>query len=163
VAIFGGVYFVVVTAAEVMGFGTSSSGLAAFAKSPSLLGDLGSSYVGSWVGNVITAGTTVSAFGCCLASTVAAARVVYAMSRDSFGSRHLGAANRWGTPAAATGLPARASPRRRRRAPWPRIHELAHRPRRRLGRQNQVRRAIYRDLERSTGRLPLFSCDGVWF
>jgi amino acid transporter len=46
----------------------------------------------------------VSAFGCCLASTVAAARVVYAMSRDSFGSRHLGAANRWGTPAAATGL-----------------------------------------------------------
>ena len=104
VAIFGGVYFVVVTAAEVMGFGTSSSGLAAFAKSPSLLGDLGSSYVGSWVGNVITAGTTVSAFGCCLASIVAASRVVYAMSRDTFGSRHLGAANRWGTPAAATGL-----------------------------------------------------------
>jgi amino acid transporter len=104
VAIFGGVYFVVVTAAEVMGFGTSSSGLGAFAHSPSLLGDLGSSYVGSWVGNVITAGTTVSAFGCCLASTVSAARVVYAMSRDTFGSRHMGAANRWGTPAAATGL-----------------------------------------------------------
>ena len=104
VAIFGGVYFVVVTAAEVMGFGTSSSGLTAFAKSPSLLGDLGSSYVGSWVGNVITAGTTVSAFGCCLASTVAAARVVYAMSRDSFGSRHRARRTRWGTPAAATGL-----------------------------------------------------------
>jgi amino acid transporter len=105
VAIFGGVYFVVVTAAEIMGFGTTSSGLAAFAKSPSLLGDLGSSYVGSWVGNVITAGTTVSAFGCCLASTVAAARVVYAMSRDSFGSRGVGATHpRWGTPTAATGL-----------------------------------------------------------
>jgi hypothetical protein len=29
--------------------------------------------------------------------------------------------------------------------------------------QIQLRRAIYRDLERSTGRLPLFSCDGVWF
>lgn len=105
VAIFGGVYFVIVTAAEVMGFGTSPAGLSAFAKSPSLLGDLGSSYVGSWVGNVITAGTTVSAFGCCLASTVSAARVVYAMSRDGFGSRGIGAAHpRWGTPTAATGL-----------------------------------------------------------
>src|ERR1700748_2296205 len=70
VAIFGGVYFVVVTAAEVMGFGTTSTGLAAFAKSPSLLGDLGTSYVGSWVGNVITAGNTVSAFGWRLVSTV---------------------------------------------------------------------------------------------
>ena len=105
VAIFGGVYFVVVTAAEMMGFGTTGKGLAAFASSPSLLGQLGSSYVGSWVGNVITAGTTVSAFGCCLASTVGAARVVYAMSRDGFGDRGLGATHRrWGTPTAATGL-----------------------------------------------------------
>src|SRR5262249_5390273 len=105
VAIFGGIYFVVVTAVEMMGFGTSDKGIAAFGSSPSLLGDLGSSYVGSWVGNVITAGTTVSAFGCCLASTVAAARMVYAMSRDSFGERGTGAAHsRYGTPVAATGV-----------------------------------------------------------
>jgi amino acid transporter len=104
VAIFGGIYFVVVTAAEMMGFGTSPHGLAAFAASPSLLGDLGTSYVGSWVGNVITAGTTVSAFGCCLASTVGASRVVYAMSRDTFGHRGVGKASRWGTPMAATAV-----------------------------------------------------------
>jgi amino acid transporter len=105
VAIFGGIYFVVVTAVEMMGFGTSAKGIAAFGSSPSLLGDLGSSYVGSWVGNVITAGTTVSAFGCCLASTVAAARMVYAMSRDSIGERGTGAAHsRYGTPVAATGV-----------------------------------------------------------
>ena len=66
-AIFGGIYFVVVTAVEVMGFGTSAKGLAAFASSGSLLGDLGTSYIGSWVGDLITAGTTISAFGCCLA------------------------------------------------------------------------------------------------
>ena len=41
VAIFGGIYFVVVTAAEMMGFGTSAKGVAAFTSSPSLLGDLG--------------------------------------------------------------------------------------------------------------------------
>ena len=54
---------------------------------------------------MITAGTTVSAFGCCLACTVGAARLIYAMSRDSFGARGAGAAHRrWGTPAAATGV-----------------------------------------------------------
>jgi amino acid transporter len=105
VAIFGGIYYVVVTAAEMMGFGTSAKGLAAFGSSSSLLGDLGSSYVGSWVGDVITAGTTVSAFGCCLACTVGAARLIFAMSRDSFGARGVGAAHRrWGTPTAATGV-----------------------------------------------------------
>jgi len=104
VAIFGGIYFVVVTAVEMMGFGTSAGGLAAFGKSSSLLGDLGTSYVGSWVGNIITAGTAVSAFGCCLACTVGAARMIYAMSRDTFGERHAGAASRWGTPAFATAV-----------------------------------------------------------
>jgi len=54
---------------------------------------------------VITAGTTVSAFGCCLACTVGAARMIFAMSRDSFGERGIGKAHhRWGTPAAATGV-----------------------------------------------------------
>jgi len=105
VAVFGGIYFVVVTAAEMMGFGTSAKGVAAFTSSPSLLGDLGTSYVGSWVGNVITAGTTVSAFGCCLACTVGAARLFYAMSRDTFGvGRGVSRTSRWGTPAVATGI-----------------------------------------------------------
>jgi amino acid transporter len=105
VAIFGGIYYVVVTAAEMMGFGTSAKGLAAFGSSPSLLGNLGTSYVGAWVGDVITAGTMVSAFGCCLACTVGAARLIFAMSRDSFGERGIGKAHqRWGTPAAATGV-----------------------------------------------------------
>jgi hypothetical protein len=90
-AIFGGVYFVIVTAVEMMGFGTGKAGVAKFGNSPSLLGDLGSSYVGHWVGDVITLGTTVSAFGCCLASTVGAARLIYALSRDTAGPRGLGA------------------------------------------------------------------------
>ena len=54
---------------------------------------------------MITAGTTVSAFGCCLACTVGAARLVYAMSRDTFGEgRGAGKTSRWGTPAYATGI-----------------------------------------------------------
>ena len=39
-----------------MGFGTSKAGVAAFGNAPSLLGSLGSSYVGHWVGDVVTLG-----------------------------------------------------------------------------------------------------------
>jgi amino acid transporter len=102
-AIFGGLYFVIVTAVEVMGFGTGPAGIKAFTASPSLLGDLGSTYVGNWVGDVITLGTTISAFGCCLACVVGAARLLYALSRDTAGPRGLGqSSSRWGTPVWAT-------------------------------------------------------------
>ncbi len=82
VAIFGGIYFFVVTAVEVMGFGTSAKGVTAFINSTSLIGDLGTSYVASWLGTIITAGAMISAFGCALASTVGASRLAFAMSRD---------------------------------------------------------------------------------
>jgi amino acid transporter len=102
VAVFGGVYFVVVTAVEMMGFGAGRAGVAKFTASPSLLGDLGSSYVGHWVGDVITLGTMISAFGCCLACTVGGARLLYALSRDTAGPRGLGASSKFSTPANAT-------------------------------------------------------------
>ena len=102
-AIFGGLYFVIVTAVEVMGFGAGPAGVKAFTNSQSLLGDLGSTYVGNWVGDVITLGTAISAFGCCLACVVGAARLVYALSRDTAGPRGLGRSHsRWGTPVWAT-------------------------------------------------------------
>src|SRR5258708_1392546 len=82
VAVFGGIYFVVVTAVESMGFGTSAAGVNSFIASPSLIGDLGTSYVSSWIGNIITLGAMVSAFGCALACTVAAARLLFALGRD---------------------------------------------------------------------------------
>jgi amino acid transporter len=82
VAIFGGVYFFVVTAVEVMGFGTTAKGVTSFINSTSLIGDLGTAYVSSWLGNVITAGAMISAFSCALACTVGAARLVFAMGRD---------------------------------------------------------------------------------
>jgi amino acid transporter len=103
-AVFGGIYFVIVTAVEMMGFGADKAGVAAFANSPSLLGNLGTTYVGAWVGDAITLGTTVSAFGCCLASTVGASRLMYALARDAAGVRGLGRASRSGAPAAATVL-----------------------------------------------------------
>src|SRR5436305_112030 len=84
-AIFGGVYFVFVTAVEVMGFGTDDAGVAAFTASSSLLGDLGTQYVASWVGHLITIGAAISAFGCALACAVSASRLLFALSRDGVG------------------------------------------------------------------------------
>ncbi|HET6876011.1 MAG TPA: APC family permease [Jatrophihabitans sp.] len=103
-AIFGGIYFTVVTAIEMMGFGTSPSGLTAFAGSNSLLGDLGSSYIGSWVGDLVSLGAAISAFGCCLACMVGAARLLFAMNRDLVGTRGLGQVSGQGTPARAAGV-----------------------------------------------------------
>lgn len=103
VAAFSGVFLVLVTAAELMGFGTSASELRTFRKSRSLLGDLGTLYIGHWMGVVVTLGITICTFGGCVASTAGAARIVFAMSRDSFGERGMGRMSRWGTPAWATG------------------------------------------------------------
>ncbi|MEI6108690.1 MAG: APC family permease [Actinomycetes bacterium] len=83
VVLFGGVYFTFVTAIEVMGFGANEAGMKNFVGSGSLLGDLGSTYIGSWVGLLITIGVTISAMGCLLASMVGAARMLYALGRDA--------------------------------------------------------------------------------
>jgi amino acid transporter len=103
VAIFGGLYYVFVTAIEVMGFGTDKKGVEDFIASGSLLGDLGSQFVAGWVGELITIGAAVSAFGCALACIVGAARLLYALSRDEVGPASLGAvSSRSGVPARST-------------------------------------------------------------
>jgi amino acid transporter len=103
VAIFGGLYFIFVTAVEVMGFGTDAKGVKAFIGSGSLLGDLGSQFVAGWVGELITIGAAVSAFGCALACVVGATRLLYALSRDEVGPASLGTVSpRSGVPARST-------------------------------------------------------------
>jgi amino acid transporter len=101
-AIFGGIYFVVVTAIEMMGFGSDAAGVKAFTSSSSLVGDLGHSYIASWVGDLVSLGAAISAFGCCLACVVGASRLLFAMSRDlTDGGRGLSAVSPQGTPARA--------------------------------------------------------------
>jgi amino acid transporter len=100
-AIFGGIYFTVVTAIEMMGFGTDTSGVKAFTGSSALMGDLGTSYVASWVGEVITLGAGISAFACCLACVVGASRLLFAIFRDLEPGSGLARTGTYGTPANA--------------------------------------------------------------
>src|SRR5690242_6811529 len=100
-AIFGGVYFTVVTAIEMMAFKPDAAGIKAFTQSGALVGDLGTSYIGSWVGDLITLGACVSAFACCLACVVGASRLLFAIVRDLAPGHPLGRTGTNATPAAA--------------------------------------------------------------
>jgi amino acid transporter len=103
-AIFGGIYFTVITAIEMMGFGTNKAGVDAFTGSSALMGDLGTSYVASWVGEVITLGAGISAFACCLACVVGASRLLYAIMRDLDPRSGLARTGSHGTPANAAAV-----------------------------------------------------------
>jgi len=82
-ALLVGTYYVFVTFVEVIGFGTDEAGVKAFINSSSLLGDLGTEFIGSWIGTLITAGAAISGFACLLASVLGAARVMFALGRDA--------------------------------------------------------------------------------
>jgi amino acid transporter len=84
-----------------MGFKPTSAGVAKFSSSPALVGDLGSSYIGSWVGDLITLGACVSAFACCLACVVGASRLLFAIVRDLAPGHPLGRTGTNATPALA--------------------------------------------------------------
>jgi len=88
-AIFGGVFFVVVTAVEVMAYGTDEAGIKTFINSGSLIGQLASSWVAPWLGVLITIGATVSAAACALATVVGSSRLIFALSRDGLGPKVL--------------------------------------------------------------------------
>jgi amino acid transporter len=76
-----GIFFVALTAVAAMGFGTTAAGVRAFAGSSSVLGDLGRSYIGSGLGDVVNVGVAISAFGGGLAAAVAASRLLFAFGR----------------------------------------------------------------------------------
>jgi amino acid transporter len=89
-----GVLFVVVMFAQTIGFGTDEAGLAAFQGSGNTLGDLGTSYVGSWFGLVLMVTAVLSAFASNLSSVATAARLTMALARHGFGPSHLARTDR---------------------------------------------------------------------
>lgn len=113
-AIFGtviiaGIFYVFTAAVEVMGFGTSNSGLTAFHNSSSLFGSLGSAYISPWVGDVVTVGTMVSAFAGAIGCVVGSSRLIYAMARAASQTatpkgRLLRISPQYGTPVGAIGV-----------------------------------------------------------
>ena len=97
-----GVFYTLCFMAQSWGFGTGAKGVAEFASSQSPLGDLATSYVGTWMANLINLGAAVSGFASALGAAVGASRILYAMGRDGLGPRQLGESSaRTGAPAFA--------------------------------------------------------------
>lgn len=93
-----GTYYVFVTWVETIGFGTDEAGVQAFIASPSLLGDLGTQFIGTWIGVLITAGAAISGFACLLAAILGAARVLFALGRDAGIDTFSGVSEKSGVP-----------------------------------------------------------------
>jgi amino acid transporter len=99
------VYFTFGVYTEVIGFGTDTHGINAFANSSSALADLAALYVGKGLASLIDAGAMLSICGACLGTAVAASRIIFALARDGFGPRVLGrTSRRFGAPYGAITL-----------------------------------------------------------
>ncbi|MCL6544967.1 MAG: hypothetical protein K6T61_07050, partial [Bryobacteraceae bacterium] len=84
-AVFGtGLFYIVVTYAQTLGFGLSRAGIASFAQSAAPLDDLARHYVGRLMAVLLDFGATISAFASALGTANAGARILYAMGRDGF-------------------------------------------------------------------------------
>ena len=93
------VFYIVVTAVAVWGFGTSPSEMQAFINSPSLPGDLADTYVAVGLGDFITLGGAVSSLACMIAAQIAGGRIRFAFARDGLLPGRLAVlSKRWSTP-----------------------------------------------------------------
>lgn len=81
----GAVVFLVAMYAQIVGFGTTSAGIKAYAASTDPVAQITGRYVAGSLGNVLNLGAFFSAFGALLATCAAAGRMLLALARDGFG------------------------------------------------------------------------------
>jgi amino acid transporter len=102
---FGAVFYVICMVAQTLGFGTDAAGVRAFAGSSAPLGELGRTYVGSAMADVLDLVAVLSAVGAGLGCASVAARMLFALGRDGLLRRELaGVSQVTGTPAVALAL-----------------------------------------------------------
>jgi len=100
-----GIFYIAVTYAQTVGFGTNAAGMHAFASSTSPLGNLGQRYMGSLMATLINVGATISAFASALGTANASARLLFSLGRDGFMTDRLGkVSRRTGSPALAVAV-----------------------------------------------------------
>jgi len=85
----GAVLYVACIAAQSLGFGTDSAGVAALTGSDAPLGELAQSYVGAPLADALNIGAMLSAVGAGLGGVTVAARMLFAFGRDGLAPRRL--------------------------------------------------------------------------
>jgi amino acid transporter len=78
-------FFLLTIIAQTLGYGTSAAGVKAFSGASSSYGPLATLYVGAGLADVLNLAATVSLLALTVASLAGAARILYALSRDSIG------------------------------------------------------------------------------
>jgi amino acid transporter len=77
-----GIFYVIISYVQSIGFGMSDDGVKKFASSSAPLADLSTRFVGTPMAVAIMAGATVSALACTLAGATAGARMLLTLGRD---------------------------------------------------------------------------------
>src|SRR5215210_4832253 len=100
--VLGGVLYTVCITAQTLGFGIDAAGVRAFTESGAPLNDLGRSYVGSGMAELLDLGAMVSAFGAALGGVAVGSRMLFALARDGLLVHRLsGVSEGTGAPAPA--------------------------------------------------------------
>ena len=95
-----GLLYVIVSYAAAIGFGKAAVDKGAWVGSPSPLGDLAKTYVGSWLSTIIDLVIILDALSLAIAVMVAGGRGFFALARDGLLPRVLSRTSRYGTPVA---------------------------------------------------------------
>ncbi|HUW65326.1 MAG TPA: APC family permease [Spirochaetia bacterium] len=85
-----GIFYILVSYAQSVGFGMSDSGVKAFASSSAPLSDLAKTYMSTAFAAMIMFGAAISAFSSALGTATTGSRLLYSMGRDGFVSLKLG-------------------------------------------------------------------------
>jgi len=89
-----GIFYVLVSYAQSVGFGLGSAGIKAFAGSSAPLGDLALKYMSSGFAAAIMFGAALSAFSSALGTATTGSRLLYSMGKDGFVHPKLGTVHR---------------------------------------------------------------------
>lgn len=100
IAVVGGFYLLSIVA-QSLGYGTDEASVATFTGAAAPYNDLGTAYVGAWLGDLLTVAAIVSLFAIFLGTVSAAGRILYALGRDSGGSRGVARLSPAGAPTTA--------------------------------------------------------------
>jgi amino acid transporter len=96
-----GAFYLLTTIAQSLGYGTDAAGVKRFASAGAPYGDLARAYVGPWLADILTLTAVISLFAIFLGTLSGAARIAFALSRDTGLAPRLSRLSKNGAPTTA--------------------------------------------------------------
>jgi len=93
-----GVFFLLTMATQSLGYGVDAAGVEKFQQQSNPYGDIGTAYVGQWLGVCLNFVASLSLFAITLGTIAASARILFALARDAGLNRGVGRISQRGAP-----------------------------------------------------------------